>query len=281
MKRFLLAGLCLVGLVGAGSAAAQTVQVRWGSSMYAGPSTSYPVVTFLRSGEGVRLNGCLDDYAWCDITASGNRGWVDADNLAIYRGNTSYTFYEASPWFTYPVTTFLLTDYWRRNYYSQPWYGQWNRYDRYDWRHSNRHWNRPPPPGYRPPGSRPPQYGHPGYPGNRPPVDHRPPNFNGPGTRPPGPRPDVRPPTVDRPGQPNYRPNDRPGQPGFRPNDRPGQPGYRPNDRPGQSDRSPGGPGNRPDMGPRPNPGSRPPQQQQGPRSGGPNHSPRPAQQER
>lgn len=270
MKRLMWAGLCALGLSVAGTASAQNVQVRWGASLYAGPSTNYPVVSYLRSGENVRLNGCLQDYAWCDVSDGGNRGWVDADNLAISRGGTSYTFYEASPWFTYPVTTFLLTDYWRRNYYSRPWYRDYNRYDRYDWRQSNHSWNHRPPVGPRPPGYRPP-YDRPGTrppgpPGYRPPGDHRPP-VN-------------RPPQVDRPGQPGWRPNDRPGQPNVRPNDRPGQPGNRPG----------GHPGSRPDAGQGPRPGNRPPlgnrppPPSQGPRSGGQNRAPpsaRPAQQER
>ncbi len=268
MKRFLLAGLAVLGLLGAGSAAAQTIQVRWSSTLYAGPSESYPAVTFLRSGESVRLNGCLQDYAWCDVSTGVNRGWVDADNLAIYRGGQSYTFYEATPWFTYPVVTFLLTDYWRHNYYSRPWYRDWNRYDRYDWRHSNRHWQ------HRPPPHRPPHVGRPGF-------DHRPPHvdrpgFDGrPGPRPPHvDRPGPRPPFDHRPGNPGPRPPfDRPGQgprppfqhgpnPGFRPNDRPGQPSL--NQRPPSSPIRTNGPPSRPmpsNNGPRPGgpgPGARP-----------------------
>lgn len=119
------------------------VRVRWSTPVYAGPSTGYPTVAYLGAGGTVRLNGCLSDYAWCDVTDGANRGWVDADKLAVYRGNTPYSFNDANGWFTYPIVTFYLNDYWRRHYPSRSWYHQSQRYDRWDWRHDNRGWNRP------------------------------------------------------------------------------------------------------------------------------------------
>lgn len=89
------------------------------------------------------LNGCLTDYAWCDVHDGLNRGWVDADSLFVYRGAQPYTLYDASPWFTYPIVTFYVGDYWRRHYYNRPWYHDRHRYDRWDWRHDNRRWDRP------------------------------------------------------------------------------------------------------------------------------------------
>lgn len=182
MKPWLSATL-LASLMGASAGAwAQTVGVRWSTPVYAGPSTSYPTVSYVGAGAFVTLNGCLSDYAWCEINDGLNRGWVDPENLAVYQNSVPYAFYDATPWFNYPIVSFVLGDYWGRYYLNQPWYGERYRYDRWDWRQGNRGWHRPPRGDGRPSGSRPerpdfrppnrPDHQGPGFPG-RPPMDPR------------------------------------------------------------------------------------------------------------
>ena len=52
-----------------------------------GPGTEYPVVGFLKSGEAVALQGCLDGSKWCVLGDSG--GWVYSDYLSSDVGGTA------------------------------------------------------------------------------------------------------------------------------------------------------------------------------------------------
>lgn len=228
MKRWMIPLLLATGLAWSASASAQaqTVGVRWSTPMYAGPSTGYPVVGHISAGAFVTLNGCLGDYAWCEVNDGLSRGWVDPDNLAVYQNSVPYAFYDATPWFTYPIVSFYIGDYWGRYYSNRPWYRDRYRYDRWDWRQNNRGWNRPSLPHHtRPPVNRP-----------NPPRQSPPPPRHGPTL--PG-RPPIRPgngqPDWNRPspGAPDYtRPNVGP-RPAYQRNDsaRP-QPGNRGQDRP-------------------------------------------------
>ena len=209
MKRWIVSLLLATGLAWSASASAQaqTVGVRWSTPMYAGPSTGYPVVGHISAGAFVTLNGCLGDYAWCEVNDGLSRGWVEPDNLAVYQNSVPYAFYDATPWFTYPIVSFYIGDYWGRYYSNRPWYRDRYRYDRWDWRQGNRGWDRPRPPhhGHRPPPVRPPRPNDP--PVHRPP--HQGPNF--PGRPPIGPgngQPDWNRPTPTGPDytRPNYGP---------------------------------------------------------------------------
>lgn len=231
MKKW-IAGLLLAGGLGWGAAAsAQTVGVRLSTPMYAGPSTVYPVVGYIRAGAFISLNGCLSDYAWCDVNDGINRGWVDPDNLYVYQNSVPYAFYDAASWFTYPIISFYIGDYWVRHYSNRPWFRDRTRYDRYDWRQSNRVWRRPPPPHQaRPPVIRPQPPHHtprPTPPRQGPTLPGRPPIGPGNG-QPDWNRPSPGAPDYTRPNvgpRPTYQRNDSPRpQPGTRGQDRPAPP---------------------------------------------------------
>ena len=249
-----------------GSAFAQSrVIVSDSTDIFSGPGYQYPQVGRASFGSSVTLYGCLQDYAWCDISNGYDRGWVDADDLSVAQSGRSYTLYDSRAWFTYPIVGFVFGSYWDNYYRNRPWYGDRYRYQDWRWQNNARPWHGPRP-GYRPP---PPHYG-PRPPNNN--WDHRPtprpPHFNG-----------NRPPENwgNRPGQPGSRP-DRPdfNRPGHRPgNDgrppvgpqnpqrppmtgggmRPGNPAVNPGSPPGQGNRPP--PSHH-----RPNQGDRPREQQ-------------------
>ena len=51
----------------------------------AGPARDYPVIVVLPRGLAITVQGCLNDYSWCDVIAGPDRGW-------FYAGNINYAY---------------------------------------------------------------------------------------------------------------------------------------------------------------------------------------------
>jgi hypothetical protein len=82
------------------------------------------------------VNGCIDDFSWCDVAWQGNRGWVFSNYLLYDYQDRRVPVLEFGAALGIGIVAFSIGDYWGRYYAGRPWY----RRESY-WMH------RPPPPG--------------------------------------------------------------------------------------------------------------------------------------
>ena len=135
----LMLGAC--SLASSVAASAQQAVTTTSVDVYAGPDDSYPQVAQLDTGAPVQVNGCLNDWSWCDVTFDGARGWLYSPDLTYDYQDGYVPLYTYAPSLGIPVVQFTIGDYWGRYYQGRPWYAQ-----RDQWEH------RAPPNHRRPPG---------------------------------------------------------------------------------------------------------------------------------
>jgi uncharacterized protein YraI len=168
MKRMSLAFLALVAIGVSSRVWAGNAYTQGFVHLRAGPSTDYPLVLSIPPNALLNVNGCLDDWTWCDVDWEGNRGWVYGNYLYYDYQDRRVPVLEFGASLGIGVVGFTVGDYWDRYYRGRPWYGR----ERY-WMH------RPPPPRRpRPPRPNPPPKppSRPNPPRPRPPVDRPSPN---------------------------------------------------------------------------------------------------------
>lgn len=128
MRRSLLAGTFAFAAsalpIAASAAPAYTLD---GAQIFAGPGDQYPIVAQFGPGVAVEVDGCLNDYSWCDVSYGGNRGWVNAADLAY--GSRRVPILQYGPTLGLPTLTFSLGDYWDRHYRGRPFYAERHRWE--------------------------------------------------------------------------------------------------------------------------------------------------------
>lgn len=169
-----IAACALTATVLVASAAAQQAYTTGYVNLRAGPDRGYPQVAYIGPNRPVYVNGCIDDYRWCDITAGSDRGWAYSKYIEYPYQNRRVQIYGNGQTLALPIVSFILGSYWNENYRNRPFYNNQNNWD--TWRPGNR----PPPTygydnGYRPQPQRP-----------RPPIAIQPPRPQGSGEGLPG-----------------------------------------------------------------------------------------------
>ena len=98
MRRTRLA-FCIAAALSAVPIAASAQQAAYalsGAEIYAGPGQDYPMVARIGPGVSLRVQGCLQDYTWCDVTFGPNR--LKLQDALADCGRPVYRVYRARPY---------------------------------------------------------------------------------------------------------------------------------------------------------------------------------------
>jgi uncharacterized protein YraI len=127
-KTLALVTTVLVTLATAPSHAQQLAYVSTDANLRAGPSGDFPVVAVLGGGVAITVEGCVEDYRWCDVFVGPHRGWLHAANIVYpYQGaNVPLLTYGAA--IGIGVIGFSVGSYWDNYYRARPWYPQRQRW---------------------------------------------------------------------------------------------------------------------------------------------------------
>ena len=123
------------------SAAAQQAYTTRHVNLRAGPDSGYPQVAYIGPNQSVYVNGCIDDYRWCDVTAGSNRGWAYSKYIEYLYQDRRLLIYGNGQTLPLPIVSFILGSYWDDNYRNRPFYSRQDNWN--NWRPGNR-----PPPSY-------------------------------------------------------------------------------------------------------------------------------------
>lgn len=130
MKRLLTSALLGTCLLAATSAFAYDGYVTGSVSLRAGPDRSYPTVVRLHAGTPVEIEGCVDDWNWCDVSIRGDRGWVPGAYLQEEYQGRRVLVRDYGVRIGLPIVTFAFGDYWDNHYRGRSWYGNRDRWSR-------------------------------------------------------------------------------------------------------------------------------------------------------
>jgi uncharacterized protein YraI len=116
-----LAGASTAALGGEGYAAGTT-------TLYSGPDVSYPQIDTIPAGARLLVEGCTDGYAWCDVVAGEDRGWIAGDFVQYDYNNETVFLPGYGAAIGIPIVSFAIADYWGRYYRNRPFFVQRDRW---------------------------------------------------------------------------------------------------------------------------------------------------------
>jgi uncharacterized protein YraI len=123
-RRPLAYSLAALLLTSFGLASAQNAFTSRPMNVRAGPNRDYPLVAQLDQGAPLDVQGCLNDWSWCDVSFDGNRGWIYAGGISFVYQGERVPLYSYGPSLGLPIVTFSLMTYWDTYYRGRPWYAQ-------------------------------------------------------------------------------------------------------------------------------------------------------------
>ncbi len=135
--------LLLVAFSGDGHAGTRDGYSGVNLNLRSGPSARFPVVRRLAAGSVLSIHGCVARYTWCDVSASGVRGWASGAHIQfVHEARRVYVpAYAAQA--QIPIVTFNIGNYWHDYYRDYSFYGDLDRWNEYHWEDDGN------PPGWR------------------------------------------------------------------------------------------------------------------------------------
>lgn len=121
LKTLVLAVAALVFPVAANAEVAYTTKT---AHLRAGPARDYPVVVILRNGLAVDVQGCMQDYSWCDVIAGKYRGWIYAGNIVYFYQGANVPVIDYGAAIGIGVATFIIGSSWHDHHINRPRYRQ-------------------------------------------------------------------------------------------------------------------------------------------------------------
>jgi uncharacterized protein YraI len=125
-------GLCLLATA---SAFAAEGYVTHNARLRAGPDVSYPTVLRLRAGTAVDIEGCVDNWSWCDVGIGEDRGWIAGNYLQQEYQGRRVLVPSYGVRIGIPIISFVFGSYWNDHYRHRSWYG-----NRDHWSHVRPHY---------------------------------------------------------------------------------------------------------------------------------------------
>lgn len=119
--------VCVLAAISTGALAGEGYTVAT-TTLYSAPDPGYPPIETVPAGARVFVEGCTDGYAWCDVIAGEDRGWLPG-NIIQYEYNGGPAFVAGiGAAIGIPIVTFSIADYWGRYYRGRPFWAQHDRW---------------------------------------------------------------------------------------------------------------------------------------------------------